>query len=924
MMKKLLLFIIVVISASQLMAQPLNDECLGAITLTPGVYCAMSTYTTINATASTSEITPTCGNYAGGDVWFKVIVPASGALVFNTLVSSSGADASMAIYSGMCGALAEIECNDNFGDNINPTIINSSLIPGSTVYIRYWLNGSVPGSDFQISVSASDLQPPCTNLGFENGFNGWIGSLGNSKPGLTGALTPNYIPELLCAQINSDSNLQLMTGGNDPYGGFPCVYSGTYSLRIGDDAVTTNNEIYNAASARQTFLVDAGNTNLAIHYAAVLQDGGHVDNQQPFLSIEFFNQNGMQLTTPNFIVTVPYPGFILSPTGANVYYKPWTQLNVDLTNYIGQYITVRFTTSDCEHVNLGGHFGYAYIDCSCGSNIEDVSGSSTCHLPYLAILNTWDPFVMSEDTILYQINFGDGSDTTFNMIFQGNPSPNVSVTHIYDSAGIYSPSAILQHTDGLSDTIYAPNLVVTSDTCGNISGTVFIDTNLNCILDNNEFKLANILVKLFDLSHTFLQAQFTDANGLYTFSVPNGNYLIEIDSTIYNNFTMTCPSSGNYNISSFPATDKNFGLDCTSGFDLYGYLDGSIGILGVNPVYINLHIGNLRSAVTNANVKLILDSLATYGNYSNIPPSAINGDTISWLISNLYTPGHTDVNINLNVTIASGFQIGDIIHFCMEVSPINGDFNPLNNTQCKNVTLILPFDPNEKIVSPEGDITVNTPLTYTIHFQNTGTATANNVFILDTLDANLNLNTLELQSASHNYNTEILHSGQKNILKFLFPNINLPDSSSSQMLSRGYISYKINPFTTLVEGTLLNNTAEIYFDFNPAIATNTVQSKIVKDVYVEQSATIANNDIINPNPTNGQTTLNYYISEKGRTLITIFDITGKKIRTLLDQQVIPGTHQLNLNVEELNAGIYFIKINSSNHVSILKLVKIGK
>ena len=47
---------------------------------------------------------------------------------------------------------------------------------------------------------------------------------------------------------------------------------------------------------------------------------------------------------------------------AGVVYKPWSSVGLDLSGYIGQNVTLRFTTYDCA---LGGHFGYAYIDGSC-------------------------------------------------------------------------------------------------------------------------------------------------------------------------------------------------------------------------------------------------------------------------------------------------------------------------------------------------------------------------------------------------------------------------------------------------------------------------------------------------------------------------------------------------------------------------------
>jgi hypothetical protein len=63
-------------------------------------------------------------------------------------------------------------------------------------------------------------------------------------------------------------------------------------------------------------------------------------------------------------------------------------------------------------------------------------------------------------------------------------------------------------------------------------------------------------------------------------------------------------------------------------------------------------------------------------------------------------------------------------------------------------------------------------------------------------------------------------------LKFLFPNILLPDSNTNEVASHGFIQYSVKLNAGLPEGTLISNRADIYFDFNQPVLTNTVHSRI--------------------------------------------------------------------------------------------------
>jgi hypothetical protein len=143
---------------------PPNDDCSGATPLTVNTPCSFSTQTNEFATDS-SVADPGCAGYAGADVWFSVIVPASGNFVIDTDTGDIF-DGGMAIYSGTCAALTLIECDDDDSDNgFMPSISLTGRTPGETIYIRFWEYGNDNQGTFSICVSEPAPAPandePC-------------------------------------------------------------------------------------------------------------------------------------------------------------------------------------------------------------------------------------------------------------------------------------------------------------------------------------------------------------------------------------------------------------------------------------------------------------------------------------------------------------------------------------------------------------------------------------------------------------------------------------------------------------------------------------------------------------------------------------------------------------------------------------------
>jgi len=206
-------------------------------------------------------------------------------------------------------------------------------------------------------------QPTCNNVNFNAGtFAGWFGTAGLSVMSPVGSITPNYNSTAI-GIVNGRHTI--MSAGNDPCGGFPRVnpLGGPFSVRLGNNNVNAQ-----AEQLTQTFLVSAANNSFTYRYAVVFEDPGHTSNEQPFFRAVLRDQNGNIVPCSDFAVSAAgnLPGFFNSPTCSSVRYKPWSTVNVDLTNYIGQQVTAEFTTGDCSQ---GAHYGYAYIDAECGPSL---------------------------------------------------------------------------------------------------------------------------------------------------------------------------------------------------------------------------------------------------------------------------------------------------------------------------------------------------------------------------------------------------------------------------------------------------------------------------------------------------------------------------------------------------------------------------
>jgi gliding motility-associated-like protein len=176
-------------------------------------------------------------------------------------------------------------------------------------------------------------------------------------------------------------------GPLDQYGGFPVVApgGGSYSLRLGGNVVGGLTE-----KARFYIPIPPGSDNYSLiyRYAVLVQNAGHTAAQMPRFIVRVFDSAATALSggvVPvligdtacsyfQYVAGGTLPGFMTNstcgtcvpssvPATSNVQYKSWSTATVDLSGLGGTTVGIDFISSDCSPT---GHFGYGYIDMSCG------------------------------------------------------------------------------------------------------------------------------------------------------------------------------------------------------------------------------------------------------------------------------------------------------------------------------------------------------------------------------------------------------------------------------------------------------------------------------------------------------------------------------------------------------------------------------
>jgi hypothetical protein len=362
-----------------------------------------------------------------------------------------------------------------------------------------------------------------------------------------------------------------------------------------------------------------------------------------------------------------------------------------------------------------------------------------------------------------------------------------------------------------------------------ISGAVFYDTNQNGVLDSGEFGMdyQNVSINP-NSSHSY-----TNSSGLFVYYLDAaGTY--SLNYTAPTGWTATTPTTLNISIATGGSSvNNNFGIyPNTVTPNIKPYLGSAINRCNwVVPYYLNV-INEGTTIEPLSVVSLKPDPQLTYVSASLAPDSIGAQGWLYWHINNLLPAQQRQITVLFQMPDFSA--MGDTLTSIALVNSYNnaGALTD-NNSFGYRTVVVCSYDPNDKQVHPLGigeqnyTLINDEELLYTIRFQNTGNDTAFNIIVADTLSQHLDHSTFRPITSSHQM--QVLRQ-QSGLVEFKFDNILLPDSATNEAGSHGYIMYGIKAKTPVLDNTPINNTAYIYFDFNPAIVTNTTTNLMVYEI----------------------------------------------------------------------------------------------
>ncbi len=506
--------------------------------------------------------------------------------------------------------------------------------------------------------------------------------------------------------------------------------------------------------------------------------------------------------------------------------------------------------------------------------------------------------------------YGDGSSSTDTVAY-GGTFGFVYLSHVYAAAGTYTLKHVLYNGTVAIDSATES---YTYQHCNTFMLSAYHDANGNCNFDTATENYTPVTMTVeVDSAGTPIDT-VTATSGLY-YRV-NGN-----PGTVYNfrilsvsgGVIVSCPASGiiSFTVSSIvnAYTQQYYGMQCSgaTGMDIYEHASARAGRHHFGS---SILVGQSFCNPQNVTVTMKLSPKYNY-QYAYPAPTSVTGHTVVWNLVGVSSI--SPVNITSGWEVPGSWLIaGDTVHSEYDVAPATGDSDPTNNHELVVDTVTSSYDPNEKEVSPAGDIAAGTKLTYTIHFENTGNDTAFNIHVLDTLSGNVDASSIKILGASARMNVSVYKAGTYTIAKFDFPNINLLDTSHHGQ-NTGMFLFSINSKAGLPHGTLINNRAGIYFDFNEVVLTNTVSNRIGFPSAVQVMSTGA--AAVYPNPVSNELTINTG-SEQYNTL-TITNAVGQ----LMTSRALNGIID-RVDVKNLPAGTYFITLKGASGIKTQQFQKL--
>jgi hypothetical protein len=666
------------------------------------------------------------------------------------------------------------------------------------------------------------------------------------------------------------------------------------------------------------------------------------------LQASISNQTAKDINGNNMVVDVNDDGEIQVSEALNVYYLNVSTSEVDGMTGIEAFVNITYlncSNNNIEVLDISNNINIGYLDCS-SIFLTELDISNNINLTNLiCYFNNLTELNVSNNTNLTELNCQGNSLTELNLSnnpyleylwIYGNPLQYLNVKNgsslssdidsgswweiwnnlpvncyvCADDFEIDSIVSVLEEGSSIQVSSYCT--FYPSGDYNTITGALLFDWDNDGVCDEQDFSQSFIKVNItngFDQNSTF-----TNQDGNYIFFTQDGTYILTPEAENPTFFNVT------------PITETVTFTDNNNNEEIVNFCitpngvhnDLEVVIAPINParpgfeatykiVYRNK--GNQIMSEDYGLNFVYNQNLMTFISASVEPDSQIAG-AMNWSYENLMPFESRSVVVTMQINPPTHptypVNIDDVLTFTSIIMPQNGDENVSDNTYVFNQTVVGAYDPND-ITCLEGDIVdpeyIGEELHYVIRFENTGNYYAENVVIAMEINEELyDVSSLRVLNASHDVRAQV----RDNVAEFFFNQIML-DSGG-----HGNILLVMRSHTALQEGDTVMSKADIYFDYNYPIITNDAVTVFETTMSIEEN--IKNVDLkVYPNPTTDYFNL---ASDSKILSIELYDASGRLIRTSL-----VNDFETRQNVNQLNKGLYFLKIKTESGEVTGKIIK---
>ncbi|WP_432672670.1 choice-of-anchor L domain-containing protein [Flavobacterium sp. SM2513] len=850
-----------------------NDECSNAILVPTSTISDLNVIEASVKGASQSSEQNNCEPEADDDIWYAFIATATRHFINFNWTSNYPFFVSFSVYSGDCNNLTEVYCSDVGVNTINDLVI------GQTYKIRFWTSSSTPSNTAYKLIITNQDEPLVAN-------------------------TTQFTPQELVSDILindpciSVSNITSSTGTN-------------FGSVNGIGYFTNDNPLFPISSG---IVLSTGN--------AANAGGPNPSTSSEGNTMAWSNANDADLNAA-----------MLAATGIPLISRNTTKLEFDFTSQ-NEFMSFNFLFASEDYGTYQcfdqDAFAFLLTDLTTGitTNLAIVPGTllpisvttirsdqynSSCPSMNNAFFDAVYSEVLSEGLGIFSpTNFSGQTAlmTASSSVIPDNPYHIKMV--IADRGSITYDSAVFIQAGSFSS---GPPQCLDK-----IELVSFIDSNNNGIKEDTEsiFTSGSFVYQLNDIGENIAITSTTGMHTIYDTNPLNSydfSYVIQPEFAAYFSAGTTTFSNSTVPVGSgtqtlyFPITEVQTFSDVTVSiipigqpvagstyankivYQNLGNSPASGTIIYTKDTSVTISSSESGAIITPTGFTYNFANLAPFETRSfniqiNVPPSPQNNTTSTTFLDN-------DIALSSSIAIAASVNDTNINDNSFQITQTVGSITSSNDkTEAHGEILNI------------GTFTQDDYLFYTIRFQNLKTTNAINLRVDDVLDAQLDETSVRMVSASHNYKMEQVG----NQLSWNLDYIYLPSQFANDNSSRGYITFKVKVKPGFVVDDVIPNTAEIYFDGDASISTNTFESRFEVDLNTNAFST--NNILLYPNPTNAMLHINLQNTNESLKSMVVYDMIGKTIKTISGN----NAQQASINVGNLAKGVYMIEITTDSNL----------